>query len=35
MRTTGKSPATANTKDIEIEIPLEYLRNFQRTNFLL
>ena len=35
MRITGKTPATANAKDIEIAIPLEYLGNFQRTNFLL
>ena len=28
---TGKTPATGNTKDAEILVPLKYLINFWRT----
>ena len=28
---TGKTPATGNTKDIKISVPLKYLSNFWRT----
>ena len=28
---TGKTPAAANTKDVEIIVPLKYLSNFWRT----
>ena len=28
---TGKTPNNGNTKDVEIIVPLKYLRNFWRT----
>ena len=31
MKITGKTPATGNTKDVEIIVPLKYLSNFWRT----
>ena len=31
IRITGKTPAAGNTKDVEIIVPLKYLRNFWRT----
>ena len=31
IKVTGKIPATGNTKDVEIIVPLEYLSNFCRT----
>ena len=31
VKTTGKTPNNGNTKDVEIIVPLKYLRNFWRT----
>ena len=31
VKITGNVPATGNTKDVEIIVPLKYLRNFWRT----
>ena len=31
VKITGKTPATGNTKDVEIIVPLKYLSNFWRT----
>ena len=31
IKITGKTPAAGNTKDIEMAVPLKYLRNFWRT----
>ena len=31
IKTTGKTPAAGNTKDVEIIVPLKYLRNFWKT----
>ena len=31
IRITGKTPATSNTKDVEIAVPLKYVSNFWRT----
>ena len=31
IKITGKTPATGNTKDVEIIVPLKYLNNFWRT----
>ena len=31
MRIAGKKPTVANTKDVEIAVPLKYQRNFWRT----
>ena len=31
IRITGKIPTSANTKDVEIAVPLKYLSNFWRT----
>ena len=31
MKITGKTPASGNTKDVEIIVPLKYLSNFWRT----
>ena len=31
IKVTGKIPATGNTKDVEIIVPLEYVSNFCRT----
>ena len=31
IKITGKTPATGNTKDVEIAVPLKYLSNFWRT----
>ena len=31
MKITGKTPVTDNEKDVEIMVPLKYLRNFWRT----
>ena len=28
---TGNAPAAGNTKDVEVTVPLKYLRNFWRT----
>lgn len=30
-RTTGRIPATGNTKDVEVAVTLEYWSNFRRT----
>ena len=31
IKITGKTPATGNTKDVKIAVPLKYLSNFWRT----
>ena len=31
VKITGKTPATGNTEDVEIIVPLKYLSNFWRT----
>ena len=31
MKITGKTPPNGNTKDIEMMVPIKYLRNFWRT----
>ena len=31
LKITGKTPENANTKDVEIIVPLKYLSNFWRT----
>ena len=31
IKITGKTSAAGNTKDVEIVVPLKYLRNFWRT----
>ena len=35
IKMTGKTPAAANTKDVEINVPLKYLSNFWRTPEML